>query len=104
MSTDQEYDAQADMIDDHDPDDRDVDNFVPNFQMPPHGAEQQLGVQGSPSVGAPSASTPSSHGYPGAMGQTFDPFDPMLDADPFGLTASMQFPTQFTYDRSQARR
>lgn len=28
----------------------------------------------------------------------FDPYDPMLDADPFGLSASMHFPTQFSYD------
>lgn len=31
------------------------------------------------------------------MNQYFDPGDPSLDADPFGLTASMRFPTQFSY-------
>jgi hypothetical protein len=25
-------------------------------------------------------------------------YDPMLDADPFGLSASMHFPTQFSFD------
>jgi hypothetical protein len=25
----------------------------------------------------------------------FDPYDPMLDADPFGLSASMHFPTMY---------
>lgn len=32
----------------------------------------------------------------GNMGQPLDPFNPMLDADPFGLDRSMHFPTQFT--------
>lgn len=32
----------------------------------------------------------------GAIGQPLDPFNPMLDADPFGLDRSMHFPTQFT--------
>jgi len=36
--------------------------------------------------------------------QMFDPFDPMLDADPFGLTASMHFPTQFTFQESAMRK
>ena len=39
-----------------------------------------------------------------AMNQMFDPFDPMLDADPFGLTASMHFPTQFTFQESAMRK
>ncbi|KLJ08026.1 hypothetical protein EMPG_16513 [Blastomyces silverae] len=33
----------------------------------------------------------------------FDHFDPMLDADPFGLTASMHFQTPFSYTQSHAR-
>jgi hypothetical protein len=32
-----------------------------------------------------------------------DHFDPMLDADPFGLTASMHFPTPFSYTQNQTR-
>ena len=40
----------------------------------------------------------------GVMNPGFDPYDPSLDADPFGLTASMHFPTQFTYQESQLRR
>jgi hypothetical protein len=35
------------------------------------------------------------------MNNVFDPYDPMLDADPFGLSASMHFPTQFSYDTSR---
>ncbi|PGH18132.1 hypothetical protein AJ79_00760 [Helicocarpus griseus UAMH5409] len=33
----------------------------------------------------------------------FDHFDPMLDADPFGLTASMHFQTPFSYTQNHAR-
>ena len=40
----------------------------------------------------------------GMMNVNFDPYDPNLDADPFGLTASMHFPTQFTYQENAARR
>lgn len=40
----------------------------------------------------------------GTMNQMFDPYDPMLDADPFGLTASMHFPTQFTFTESAMRK
>ena len=37
-------------------------------------------------------------------GQMFDPYDPMLDADPFGLTASMHFPTHFSFQESSMRK
>ena len=40
----------------------------------------------------------------GVMNPSFDPYDPSLDADPFGLTASMHFPTQFTYHEGHLRR
>ena len=35
------------------------------------------------------------------MNAMYDPYDPMLDADPFGLSASMHFPTQFSFDASR---
>jgi hypothetical protein len=34
------------------------------------------------------------HAFNG-MNNLFDPYDPMLDADPFGLSASMHFPTMY---------
>ena len=40
----------------------------------------------------------------GPDGQLFDPYDPMLDADPFGLTASMHFPSPFTFQESSMRK
>jgi hypothetical protein len=42
--------------------------------------------------------------YQQVGGQYIDPFDPMLDADPFGLTASMHFPTQFSFQESSMRK
>lgn len=44
----------------------------------------------------------TSQGF-GSMAQLMDPYDPMLDMDPFGLSASMQFPTQFSFDTSSMR-
>jgi len=38
-----------------------------------------------------------------SMTQLLDPYDPMLDMDPFGLSASMHFPTQFSFDTSSMR-
>lgn len=36
----------------------------------------------------------------GASNSLFEHFEPMLDADPFGLTASMHFQTPFSYEQS----
>lgn len=38
-----------------------------------------------------------------AMGQVIDPNDPMLDADPFGLSASMHYPTSYSAMDHQQR-
>jgi hypothetical protein len=38
-----------------------------------------------------------------SMTQLLDPYDPMLDMDPFGLSASMQFPSSFSFDTSSMR-
>lgn len=39
----------------------------------------------------------------GASNTFFEQFEPMLDADPFGLTASMHFQTPFSYEQSNGR-
>lgn len=126
MSTEQEYDAHADMIDDDNPEDGSAgpgpypQAFQQQQPLPPN---QQLptGLQGHPSIQhmqhmqpmqplSPMQPPPTSQpmepdnsAYAG-MAQGFDPYDPMLDADPFGLTASMHFPTQFTFQESSMRR
>ncbi len=103
MSTDQEYDAQADMLDDYDGDEIETDNLIPNFRLPASDPNTGMGMQGSP----PIAQTPTSDsGGTSTSGAPhhFDAYDPMLDADPFGLTASMHFPTPYGFDQRQARR
>ena len=85
MSTEQEYDAQADMIDDIEGDELESDNFIPNFRLP----ATTSGVQGLAHM------APAMDGGGGPSSHMIDHYDPMLDADPFGLTASMHFPNAF---------
>ena len=37
------------------------------------------------------------------MGEMIDPNDPMLDADPFGLSASMHYPTSYSFEQPPQR-
>lgn len=46
---------------------------------------------------------PGGDGTPGEFGNTnqlLGQYEPMLDADPFGLSASMHFPTPFNYEQN----
>jgi len=65
-------------------------------QMQSQGPNPQLQPQSTPIQG-PDGNGPMMNG----MNNSFDPYDPMLDADPFGLSASMHFPTQFSFDASR---
>ena len=125
MSTEQEYDAHADMLDDENPSDRDVGPgpYPQTYHQQALSANQELpmGMQGQPPMHPMQPMQPmaqmqpmqppptsqnmdsNSSSYPG-MQAGFDPYDPMLDADPFGLSASMHFPTQFTFQESSMRR
>jgi hypothetical protein len=102
VSTEQEYESQADMVDDQDPSELAGPGPYPApfGQMPPnpahqHGAPQQQQQQMSQPGENPATFS--------SMTQLLDPYDPMLDMDPFGLSASMHFPTQFTFDTSSMR-
>jgi hypothetical protein len=101
VSTEQEYDAQPDMLDDMDGEDVDTDSFIPNFRLPATTSSGGMGIgmQASP----PMTTSAASDGG-GSGGPMIDPYDPMLDADPFGLTASMHFPNPYTYPPAQLRR
>lgn len=122
MSTEQEYDAHADMLDDENPSDTSVGpgpypQHYNHHPLPP-GPQIPVGMQGQPPMQQmqpmqpmhpmppPSTTQPIDPANPayGVMHPGFDPYDPMLDADPFGLTASMHFPTQFTFQESSMRR
>ncbi|PQE05414.1 BZIP transcription factor protein [Rutstroemia sp. NJR-2017a BVV2] len=112
VSTEQEYDAQADMVDDQ-PEAAGPGPYPE--PLPQHGQHQQQGMnqqqqqpQQQQQLGH--AQHPQSmqvgDDHPQAyssMTQLLDPYDPMLDMDPFGLSASMQFPTQFSFDTSSMR-
>ena len=126
MSTEQEYDAHADMLDDENPSDRDVgpgpypqtyhhhqplsanhqvsmgmQGQPPMHQMQPIQQMQQMQPMQPPPTSQNVDSNNSSYS---GLQPGFDPYDPMLDADPFGLSASMHFPTQFTFQESSMRR
>ncbi|KAI9787300.1 MAG: hypothetical protein M1835_002819 [Candelina submexicana] len=104
----QEYDAQAEMIEDQDPSDQ---STGPGPY--PHAFHQQIQQSGLPQLDQQAHQQPQQPPISqavdgngpvfGAMNQLFDPFDPMLDADPFGLSASMHFPTQFSFETSSMR-
>ncbi|KAL9619462.1 MAG: hypothetical protein Q9160_005899 [Pyrenula sp. 1 TL-2023] len=98
----------SDMLDEPDVDESvDVDTFVPDFTQsattnPPHA----IGLQGQTPMDQPFLSSTGDGGgnsFVASAGPNFDPFDPMLDADPFGLTASMHFPTPYNFDGHQSR-
>jgi hypothetical protein len=70
-------------------------NFPPN---PMHSQSMQppMPPANNPTFPSPASATPNDGGNVfNGMNHLFDPYDPMLDADPFGLSASMHFPTMY---------
>ena len=105
MVTEQEYGASTEMIDDGPDPTEEVD--VGPGPYPAQAFEQQQHAFSSPPNGIPMTMPNDSMSRPDAQagfGHMFDPADPMLDADPFGLTASMHFPTPFSFQESSMRR
>jgi len=90
VSTEQEYDAQAEMVDDQDQTESGPGPYpepIPTTRQQMPNQFQQLGNQGS-SQGIQTGGD-NSQGYASMTQQLMDPYDPMLDMDPFGLSASM---------------
>jgi hypothetical protein len=102
VSTAQEYDAPTDMLDDMDADDAEADAFIPNFRLPE--TTTSVSMAGDPPIAHPSTTNGGQVGGGGFPAHGVDPYDPMLDADPFGLTASMHFPTNFAFEQASVRR
>ncbi|PGH18881.1 hypothetical protein AJ80_04299 [Polytolypa hystricis UAMH7299] len=109
-----EYDAQADMIDEPDADEAVEATPYSEFheQAPSRGGGGSGNGSGNGGGGERRTDhqRQTSHSQPGeqdTLGESassfFDHFDPMLDADPFGLTASMHFQTPFSYSQNPAR-
>ena len=114
MSTDQEYDAQptsSSMLE---------TESEANEHTPAQGPEPTQFPPTHPYQGPHAAQHAEHHGpaksnaqehdrtHPGegqipGMNQIFDPYDPMLDADPFGLSASMHFSTDYGFQHPPQR-
>jgi hypothetical protein len=104
VSTEQEYDAQADMVDDQDPTEAGPGPYPEPIPPPPQHqlSQQQQQISHPGPSQALQMGSENPQGYP-SMTQLLDPYDPMLDMDPFGLSASMQFPSSFSFDTSSMR-
>jgi hypothetical protein len=94
----QEYEAQADMVDEPLSDGSNGPGPYPNQQFP----QDQVMGQAPPIPVSGLSGDGEGVVFPTAN-QMFDPYDPSLDADPFGLSASMHFPTPFTFETSSMR-
>lgn len=132
MSTEHEYNTQAShpMMDDHEdhdyaPMDHTHTPYEPGYEAQYHGghgysrgslqSEQQQMQHGQPAQQQHQNYRPPMPPQrqqtqkieeapsfdPGR--QAIDPNDPMLDADPFGLSASMHFPTSYSFDHPPQR-
>lgn len=87
----QSYDQQAPQPGDY---------FPHGMSMPPD--QQQMTTQQQQQIQA------TGHGHPldgqiPTMEEMIDPNDPMLDADPFGLSASMHYPTSYSFEQAPQR-
>ena len=126
MSTEQEYDTQhsRSMLDDPDADadgsdpspDHMQGQYPPQFdqqqqrpqRMPTSSGFYQQAIQGHPQMmqqqQMPGVSSGPHLDGGGGQFEMIDPSDPMLDADPFGLSASMHYPTAYQFGDPQQQR
>jgi hypothetical protein len=98
----QEYDAQADMLDDTDNAENgsDANAYVPDFNRPPVPTGQgRMGLPGPSSIQTGDVD----QGMYSAGGSLFNQYEPVLDSDTFGLSASMHFQTPFSYEQEMLR-
>lgn len=71
-------------------------NFPPPNAMQSQSMQPPMPPAQNPPFTSPAALAPNDGGNVfNGMNHLFDPYDPMLDADPFGLSASMHFPTMY---------
>ncbi|KAI9753123.1 MAG: hypothetical protein M4579_005337 [Chaenotheca gracillima] len=111
--TQQEYDAQADMIDDQDQSDHSTGpGPYPQGYPPPPGAPHGVTPHSHPvehqhqhhpqNHSVPTSADGGGHAY-GAVNDLFGNSEARPDEDPFGLWQSMTFPTQFSFPPSSMR-
>jgi len=102
--TEQEYDAAADMMDDADP--ADTPSGPSPYPGAPYGSsghQQPMGMSSPATTGHMDGSVSGGQSQHGGYPSMTQLLDPQLDWDPFGLSASMAFPTQFSFDTSNMR-
>jgi hypothetical protein len=110
VRTEQEYDAAADMMDDpSDPPDTPGPGPYPG---PAYTSEPQpMSISSPVTTGPPGGHQIAGQSPIDGTAHTQHPtypsmtqlLDPQYDFDPFGLSASMAFPTQFSFDTSNMR-
>ena len=89
------------MVEDQDPAESGPGPYPETFaNLQQQTSSQALNPESQQVAGLPISGTSQSFS---SVAQLLDPYDPMLDMDPFGLSASMQFPTQFSFDTSSMR-
>ncbi|KAL2164039.1 hypothetical protein VTH06DRAFT_3253 [Thermothelomyces fergusii] len=107
----QEYDAAPDMMDDPG-DTPDTPSGPGPYPGPPYANESQplslsspvtTGPPGSQQLAGQSPIGNPAHTQNAAYPSMTQLLDPNYDFDPFGLSASMAFPTQFSFDTSNMR-
>ncbi|AEO58143.1 hypothetical protein MYCTH_101394 [Thermothelomyces thermophilus ATCC 42464] len=107
----QEYDAAADMMDDPG-DTPDTPSGPGPYPGPPYTGESQPLSLSSPVTTGPPGNQPlagqspienAAHTQNATYPSMTQLLDPNYDFDPFGLSASMAFPTQFSFDTSNMR-
>ncbi|EPE10470.1 bzip transcription factor [Ophiostoma piceae UAMH 11346] len=106
-SIQQEYDAVDDIMDEH-AENPDTPSGPSPYQTNAYSNAPAPISLASPATSVGPSSASSMMGAPAPTGQNGYPsmtqlLDPALDWDPFGLSASMQFPTQFSFDTSNTR-
>jgi len=72
----------------------------PFLQQAAHAIPQPLGQHAQQPSTQPGGTTGPVFD---AVNSLYEPYDLMMDADPFGLTASMHFPTPFSFETSSMR-
>jgi hypothetical protein len=92
----QEYDAQADLVDE------DHDGSVNTSYGVPGFTPQSVAGSHMTGFNAPPGGDGNSGDF-GNANQLLGQYEPMLDSDPFGLSASMHFPTPFNYEQNNSR-
>ncbi|DAA78341.1 TPA_exp: putative BZIP transcription factor (MeaB) [Trichophyton benhamiae CBS 112371] len=88
----QEYDARSSSVDGPDPPEGSTAADYQSQQSLPRIQQRHHPISTSSDAEGMTAST-----------SFIEQFDPMMDPDPFGLSASMHFPTPFTYTQSHGR-